>query len=145
MRRIISFIILLHFTLVQYGQIIADHTVVDKFDEIPQQWIDSVKKMRVSYPGESHARWVQYGMAALETLDSRYQVNVTTTGSPEGATSSRLRMDYFMWGNVRDADSWYVSYGEEDWWSNATAISRTKAGLSYMNSNGYKLDAIGFG
>lgn len=129
----------------EISQIIADHTVVDKFDEIPQQWIDSVKKMRVSYPGESHARWVQYGMAALETLDSRYQVNVTTTGSPEGATSSRLRMDYFMWGKVTDADSWYVSYGEEDWWANATAISRTKAGLTYMNSNGYDLDAVGFG
>ena len=29
------------------GQIIADHTVVDKFENIPQQYIDSIKKMWV--------------------------------------------------------------------------------------------------
>lgn len=126
-------------------QIIADHTIVDEYENIPQYYIDRVKEMRVSYPGESHARWIGYGMPALETADAAYQVNITATGSPEAATSDYLRMDYFMWGKVTDADSWYVSYGEEDWWANPTAITRTKAGLSYMNSNGYDLDAVGFG
>ena len=34
------------------SQIIADHTVVDKFDNIPQYYIDEVKKMLVWFPGE---------------------------------------------------------------------------------------------
>jgi len=37
------------------SQIIADHAVVDKYDDIPQYYIDEVKKMWVSYAGESHA------------------------------------------------------------------------------------------
>ena len=34
----------LHFSILQYGQIIADHTIVDKFDDIPQYYIDEVKE-----------------------------------------------------------------------------------------------------
>ena len=37
------------------GPIIADHTVVDKYDDIPQHWIDEVKKMWIDIPGESHS------------------------------------------------------------------------------------------
>ena len=38
-----------------YSQIIADHSVVALYDDIPQQWIDSVKKMFVTVAGQSHA------------------------------------------------------------------------------------------
>jgi hypothetical protein len=36
-------------------------------------------------------------------------------------------------------------YGEEDFWTNSTALSRTKAGLLYCKNNGFDLFALGFG
>ena len=36
-------------------------------------------------------------------------------------------------------------YGEEDFWTNATAIARTKASLLYCHQNGPELSAFGFG
>ena len=48
MKKIIIFLILVQFSLINFGQIIADHTVVDKFDDIPQYYIDKVKEMWVS-------------------------------------------------------------------------------------------------
>ncbi len=45
MKRTTILLILFNISLIQYGQIIADHTVVDKYDDIPQYYIDEVKKM----------------------------------------------------------------------------------------------------
>ena len=54
------------------SQIIADHSVVDKYDEIPQYYIDQVKKMWLSYAGESHADAIRMGLVLLENLDAKY-------------------------------------------------------------------------
>ena len=54
MKKVFIFLILVHVSLFQYGQIIADHTVVDKYDDIPQYYIDEVKEMWLFYAGESH-------------------------------------------------------------------------------------------
>jgi hypothetical protein len=56
------------------NQIIADHTIVDRFDKIPQQYIDSVKKMLVWAAGMSHSLGHQQGLNLLEKLNSKYQV-----------------------------------------------------------------------
>jgi len=58
------------------GQIIADHTVVDRYDDIPQEYIDKVKRMWLSYAGESHSYAVRAGLNYLEAIDSKYQVIV---------------------------------------------------------------------
>ena len=44
--------------------IIADHTIVDRYNDIPQYWIDEVKKMWVDIPGESHASGYRNGLEA---------------------------------------------------------------------------------
>jgi len=132
-------------TISEGGQIIADHTVVDKYDDIPQYYIDQVKKMWLSYAGESHSKAVRTGLALLESQNSVYQVNVTESGTPEGFTSSHLRASRATWGDLNNSSGWVYGYGEEDWWTNSTAISRTKAGITYCNTNGPKLSAIGFG
>ncbi|NMC34479.1 MAG: hypothetical protein GYA36_18815, partial [Veillonellaceae bacterium] len=46
-------------------QIIADHTVVDKYDDIPEYYINEVKKMWLSVPGESHATAYIFGLELL--------------------------------------------------------------------------------
>lgn len=125
--------------------IVADHTVVDKYDDIPAQYINEVKKMWVSIAGESHSEAYRVGCELLEALDSKFQVNVTESGTPEAYTTSHLRISRATWGDRDYSTGWIYSYGEEDWFTNATAISRTKAGLLYCKNNGPTLTALGFG
>lgn len=125
--------------------IIADHTVVDKYDDIPQFYIDKVKEMWVSIAGESHSEGYREGCELLENLDARFQVNVIDGGTPEAYTTSHLRLSRGTWGDYTHASGWQYSYGEEDWFTNATAINRTKAGLLYCKNSGPALSVLGFG
>lgn len=146
MRKLILFILL--FPLALQAQIIADHTVVDKYDDIPQQWIDSVKKMWLSYPGESHALGVLKGLELLEDANSTYAVSTrdySIGGTPEAYSTAHLRASTAMWGDAGHSTGWIYELGEEDWWTNSTAINRVKASLYYCNTSGPALSAIGFG
>ena len=138
-------VVLLHLALIQYGQIIADHTVVDRYDDIPQQWIDSVKKMFAVYPGESHAAAMPVALNQLETLDSRFQVITRTSGTPYSYRTNELRFSGATWGDFTNPTGWIYSCGEEDWFTNATGRARIKAGITYCNTNNLQLAAIGFG
>jgi hypothetical protein len=127
------------------SQIIADHTIVDRYDDIPQQWIDSVKKMWLTVPGESHSAAYRTGLEYVEALDAKYAVTVRTSGTPDPYTTANLRVSRATWGNYSSSTGWIYDYGEEDWWTNATAVSRTKAGITYANTNNLEIAAIGFG
>ncbi len=125
------------------SQIIADHTIVDRYDDIPQCYIDKVKAMWISLPGESHSVAIRRGAELLEARDSRYQVTVRESGTPDPATNSYLRLSGATWGDINNPSGWIYSYGEEDWWTSTAARTRTKAGIAYANSNGLSLSAIG--
>lgn len=130
------------------NQIIADHSVVALYSTIPANWIDSVKQMWMSYPGESHAIGVLYGLAILETANATYAVDTKDyqeAGNPDAYTDANLRASTAMYGDYENASGWIYVIGEEDWWTSATATNRVKAGLSYINTNGPALSAIGFG
>lgn len=145
MKRTLLFLVFIQISLVHYGQIIADHTVVDKYDKIPQQYIDEVKKMWVVIAGESHSLSYRTGTELLEALDSKFQVTVKESGTPDPYTVSNLRISRATWGDLNNASGWIYDYGEEDWWTNSTAVARTKAGLQYCKNNGPALTALGFG
>jgi len=145
MKRILFFIIYIQISLLSYTQIIADHTVVDKYDEIPQEFIDEVKKMWLSYPGESHSEAIRDGLEALEGIDGTYQVNVTEEGTPEAYTTSHLRASSATWGSYSVSSGWVYSYGTYSWFVQPLGISRTKAGIDYCNSNNLTIGALGFG
>ncbi len=145
MKKILLFLISLQFSFVQYGQIIADHTVVDKYDDIPQYYLDLVKKMWVSYAGESHSEGTRAGLLALETLYPSYTVSIVESGTPEAYTTTNLRFSRATWGDVDHSSGWIYSYGEEDWFTSSTAINRTKAGITYCNTHSLTLSALGFG
>lgn len=133
-------------SLIPSGQIIADHTVVDKYDDIPQYYIDQVKKMWLSYAGESHADAIRTGMVLLENINQVYSVSQISTGTPEPYTASNLRVNEATWGSYRNGPTgWVHFYGEQDWFTSAGAIAQTKAGLDYCASNGPALSAFGFG
>jgi len=144
-KKILAFLILFHVALIGKSQIIADHTVVDKFDDIPAEYINEVKKMWLVYAGESHSEAIRTGLALLEAAYPAYAVNVVESGTPDAYTTSNLRVSRGTWGDLNNSSGWIYDYGEEDWWTNATAISRTKAGISYCESNNLTIGALGFG
>ena len=145
MKKILLFLISVQFSLVQYGQIIADHTVVDKYDDIPQEYINKVKEMWLSYAGESHSIAIRTGLINLETANPAYAVSVKEVGIPDAYTTSNLRASRATWGDLSHITGWIYSYGEEDWYTSAAAISQTKTGLRYYNTTGPILNAFGLG
>ena len=145
MQKAILLLVLIGAPLLQYGQIIADHTVVDKYDDIPQYYIDKVKAMWLVYAGESHAYGIRLGLNRVESINSKFAVNNTESGTPEAYTTSHLRVSTATWGDYDNTSGWIYNYGEEDWWTNTTALSRTKAGISYCNSHSLTIGAMGFG
>ncbi len=126
------------------GKIIADHTVVDKFDKIPQQYIDEVKKMWVVIAGESHGRGYINGLDLLKAQNNKFAVSTAISGTPDPYTSTSLRASSLLWGDVASSSGWVNWYGEEDWWTTPLAISRTKAGITYCNSHSLVISAILF-
>ncbi len=154
MKRTILLIILTNVFVIHYGQIIADHTKVDKFQDIPQQYIDEVKKMWLVVAGESHSAGYRAGLVVLETLYPAYAASVTESGTPEAYTTSHLRASRATWGDIDHSSGWIYSYGEEDWCCfydyptytyNPAAVARTKAGITYSNTHSLNISAIGFG
>ena len=143
-KKIFILLILCSISIVHKGQIIADHTIVDRYDDIPQYYIDEIKKMWVSYAGESHAIGIRDGMDLLEILDPTYQVTTIESGEPTAYSTQYLRFNGATWGDFTYNDRWRHQYGEEDWWTNATALSRTKAGITYVHNYGLELTAFGF-
>ena len=126
--------------------LIIDHTLVNLYDNIPQQWIDSVKTMWATVPGESHGRGYRIGLHLLDSLDSRFAVNIQESGIPEGPTDQYLRFSQATRGDVRGLVPWWrYGYGEEDWFTTQTAIENTKASLTYCDTAGPALTAMGFG
>jgi hypothetical protein len=124
------------------GPIIADHTVVDQYDDIPQEYIDKVKTMWLDVPGESHSRGYRNGVRILQSLDSRFQVNITESGTPEPYTDQHLRVS----GALRSLyNSWGYGAGEREWYTTITGTTRIKNHLTYANTNGFTITAMGFG
>ncbi len=145
MKKVLILFLSILTTSVSFSQIIADHTVVDRYDDIPQYYINEVKKMWLVYAGESHSEGIRRGLAALGSLNAAYAVSVTEYGTPEAYTSSNLRVSRATWGDLNNATGWIYGYGEEDWYTSALAISRTKAGIKYCHDNGPQISAFGFG
>lgn len=131
MKRIIILVVLVHFTLVNYGQLIADHRVVELYDEIPQEYIDIVKNMLVFMAGESHSGAYRSGSELLELLDGRFQVETYTTNPPPSHSDQYLRIGRpFM-------------LGESSFFSQSK-IEDLKSHISSQNNSGNPYDVMGF-
>ena len=133
--------------------IIADHTIVDKYDDIPQIWIDEVKKMYLNIPGESHSFGYRKGLSLLQELDSGYPVIVTESGSPEPYREDALRIDRFVrnqynsWNNGASEAKWYtwLAWDPDNPEYPTVNANTIKNHISYCNTNNLEIAAIGFG
>lgn len=111
-------------------QIIADHTIVDDYVNIPDEYITKVKKMLVNIPGASHGCAYMYGLSLLEAVDAKFASNITWSGAPEIYTTDHVRgVRTFRWGT-----GWAVAAGEEQWYTNTTSIAAIKSHLNYMRN-----------
>ena len=129
------------------GQIIADHTVVDRYDDIPEYYINEVKKMYVQVIGESHSAAYRDGLDLLEDIYNSFQAETQEQGEndniPLGPTDQYLRLNRLYWNG-----SWWFSWGggEEIFWTTQWARDRMKTNIAYCNGTGANpLTAIGFG
>jgi hypothetical protein len=124
---------------VQFGQVIADHTVVSKFDDIPAYYINEVKKMYVAFYGESHSGAYDSGMELLEALNSNYACNV---GSWQSYTDQYLRVEDVGAGIGEDLWFTWYSYSiprPSDW-----KMTWLKDRITEFVSRGCPVNAIGF-
>jgi hypothetical protein len=121
------------FSLVNYGQVIADHTVVDLYDDIPQQWINIVKTKLVWIPGMSHGYGYFRGAELLEQLDSRFQVDIWYNSSTPADQSTALRLGR-------------PGLTRETIWTSQSQINSVEVGTIQDQSNsGNPFDFIWFG
>lgn len=122
--------------------LIINHESVALFDDIPQSWIDEVKKVLFGIGGESHGRGYLYGLDLLEQDDSKYAQEATWgAGAPPAYTDQYLRISR-SW---RNGTSWLEEWGEYNFYTNATERTNTITGLNYMSSNYTGPMYFGFG
>ena len=139
MKRIILIISLVQFSLNHYGQIIADHTVIDKFNDIPAQYIDEVKKMLVSFYGESHSEAYRKGMELLEDENPVYACNVSTG---ESYTDQYVRVEQEGYIGEDLIFTWYsypVGSRPDDW-----KVTWLKDQIKTYSDNNHPFSALGF-
>jgi hypothetical protein len=129
------------------GQIIADHTIVSQYNQIPQYWIDEVKKMWVNILGESHSAAYREGLVALMDQDSKFAVAVTASGSPGTGTTAlrasntRSSLSGTWTGGAGEA-VWYTWYAWSPWGADKDII---KDHVQYCRNQDLDLSVIGFG
>ena len=132
MKKVLILLILTQFSFLSNAQIIADHTVVSKYSEIPQQYIDAVKKMLVDIAGESHSLGYRVGENLLEILDPKFQV-LTYDGTLPAYSTQYLRLGR------------HGSVGEATFYTSQTAINAYKSHITSQNSSGNPYSVMGFG
>ncbi|MBN1388709.1 MAG: Ig-like domain-containing protein [Bacteroidales bacterium] len=139
MKRALIVIIYIFISLANYGQIIADHTVVDKFNDIPQEYINEVKKMMIAFMGESHSEALRTGLELLEAMYPEYACNIATG---EEYTDQYLRADDYGWIGE---DTWFTWYAHEEGSRPYPARAEVKNAITSYNNDGHPFSALGFG
>jgi len=123
------------------GQIIVDHTSIDMINNIPEYYIDQVKKMLFNIPGESHGRAYIYGLEQLQIINPKYAVKAAWSGAPEAYATDHLR----VLRSVR-TPNWSNSTGEQHIWTSQTAINWINTHFSYSkNTLDTNIDVFGWG
>jgi len=121
-------------------QIIADHTVVDLYDTIPDAWMAEVKKMLLVYTGESHSHWMFIGLPLLQSVNASYASVTADNAIPPSYRTTDLRAA----NGRRNANSWGNYTGEQHWYTVPSEITVIKNGLTYQENNSLHVAAFGF-
>jgi hypothetical protein len=134
-----NFILILSLVILSFSFTI-DHSSVSTYNKIPDRYIDSVKTMMINIPGESHGRGYMYGLSLMYDLDSKYKDSIVWTGEPIINTNQYVRGVRTFWNGT----GWTATGGEEDWYTNSSAIAVMNNHLSKMDSTN-NIDVFMFG
>jgi len=129
------------FVSVSQAYIIIDHNSVAQFGQMPDYWINEVKKMHLNIPGESHSRAYGGGLQLLRDLDTKYAVSFVSSGALEPYREDALRVSVTRY----DGGGWRGYTGEDIWFTNANNRQIIKDHIDYANNNNRDIAAIGFG
>lgn len=121
------------------GYLLVDHTAVQQFDSIPQEWLDEAKKLTVHYGHTSHGSQILSGLVILNKVDStKYNMSLKDEGNAQaGITESIPPEERIPVGLPPDGENtlqitregaWHVGY-----WSTNDGLEGTKNVLSYNN------------
>ncbi len=139
---LLSLTFLLVFTGVN-AQIIIDHTSVDMYDDIPDGYIQEVKKMLIAIAGESHSKGYRLGLELLESQDANFAVETQESGVPYAYTENNLRIIRQVTTN--NGGSWASTTGEGRWFCDVSARDQIKSHIQYCNNNNLFNTVVGFG
>lgn len=125
--------------------IIADHTVVDQFEKIPEEYINIVKTYWVQILGESHSQAYRDGLVLLEKLHPKFKAKIqgdSDYNPPLPQTDQYLRMSKKRWSG----SGWYHwGTSEADFWTTQTGIEKIKTNVTYCNTHNLPVKVVGFG
>lgn len=111
--------------------IIIDHSSVGEYDNIPQEYIDEVKKMNFHYHGASHGSQMQKGLELLQEMDSNYAFQYTENVN-----------NLFPQNAVKELDG---SGHEDEYWRGTTGTNTLKNLMLTAEGLGYKMSSSFFG
>ena len=132
-----------------FAGIVADHNAVAQFDSIPQQYIDSVKRMLLYIVGESHSTSYGIGIQALAAQNPKYpgigalhsDVQYAGTANPSYPTVDPLNPKLRMIRGYGGENFWFANLSGVG--GETRSIERMLDVLRMYNSQG--VSAIGFG
>lgn len=129
--------------VLQAQPVIADHTVIDRYSTIPDEYFPVINSMLLNIAGESHSRGYRYGLELLAAQDSRLSVSVDRDDGPEAPTTNHLR----VFGSARWPNgNWDVAVGEEDLWTTQWAVDVFVNTIKYQAETANNpFTAMGFG
>ncbi len=134
MKRALITILFFSLSSAIFSQIIADHTVIDKFEDIPVYYINEAKKMLIAFPGESHSLAYRRGMELLEGTNPVYACNV---GTGEAYTTSYVRVENYGWTGEYEFWIWYALSPRPTPW--------LKNDITAYKNAGHPFSVLGFG
>jgi len=127
MKRSLMLLFALNFFICSHAQVVADHTVVDHYNDIPQRWIDSVKTKLVWVIGMSHGNAYFRGAELLEQLDPKFQLDIWYHVDPPAEQSNALRLGRPRWGR----ESFWTSQDGIDKFNESTVATQNETGNQY--------------
>ncbi len=114
-----------------FAGIVADHNAVDQFDQIPDYYIQEVKKMLVNIPGESHGRGYLYGAEQLALQNPTFAANTKWSDAPEEYTDQHLRIHRPILFDYGYGPRWITSAGEAQIWTSDIATANMNNNFAY--------------
>jgi chitodextrinase len=123
------------------AQIIADHNVVDQYQDIPDQYIAEVKKMLITFAGESHSGAYRDGLILLMAQNAKFAAEVSESGTLPTYATTKLRCSR----QIYTGSGWAETTGESRWYANTGSRNDIKNHIQYCKTNNLNLAVVGFG